>query len=273
MAATATAPESGAEAAGGRAGAGRGRLARRGAVRRRRGGAGFSQAPRGRVALSASGWWRRRRRACQGLGVRRCARGSPGSALPSLQGRRLHGGKAGRRAGRWAGRRGRGVRASARRTGGPGAPRDFFSVWRLLRWGRRDRRPAGRERVRGAGRPPPRGDGSLAPTDFASRPVRIWTPRLRGRTKLGSPSGRTQRRGGMEVSEFGQLASRTQSPPAAAAPAPRARPLGHARPHAHPSAYKRPSAAGPGCARRPCLAERRAWSRRDVAANPGSATF
>lgn len=70
MAATATAPESGAEAAGGRAGAGRGRLARHGAVqRRRRSGAGFPQEPRGRVALSATGSWLRWLRECQGLGA------------------------------------------------------------------------------------------------------------------------------------------------------------------------------------------------------------
>lgn len=97
MAATATASESGAEAAGGRAGtgAGRGCLARHGAVRcgaaaAWRGGAGFSQAPRGRVALSATGSRRRWRRACQGLGApplrprltRLRASLSPGQAAP-----------------------------------------------------------------------------------------------------------------------------------------------------------------------------------------------
>lgn len=97
MAATATAPESGAEAAGGLAG-GRARAraragaAWRGTVRRgggaavrafpRRPGSGGTE--RDRLAAAAA--------ACaRGWGLRRFARGSLGSALPSLQGRRLDG--------------------------------------------------------------------------------------------------------------------------------------------------------------------------------------
>lgn len=170
-AATATAPESGAEAAGGRAG-GRARArARAGAARRgtvRCGGGGGAARRCGLFpGAPGSGGTERER-----LAAAACVPGAGGSAAPPAAHRapRFPLSRAGgftevrRAAGQGAGLGG-GAGESRRARGGQasrGLRGDFFSVCKLLRWGRGDRRPPGRERVRRAGRPPLRGDGSTA---------------------------------------------------------------------------------------------------------------
>lgn len=116
---------------GGQAGTGasRGCLARHGAVRRRRGGAGFTQAPRGRGARSATSsrrWWRC---ACQGPGappLRPRLHPAPRFPLSRVGGFVEVSQAAGQDAGRGCGAvdsRGAGV-GSRRR----GASKDLFSV-------------------------------------------------------------------------------------------------------------------------------------------------
>lgn len=142
----------------------------------------------------------------RGWGLRRCARGSPGSALPSLQGRRLRGGKPGRPAGRWAGRRGRGLQLRGRgERAGAGLAVGLWGTYFLFGScsagsGGAATRPPSSQRAgslasapvcRPAGpsarfspgdsstfSPRARAFSSLASTDFANHRDRIWTLRL-----------------------------------------------------------------------------------------------
>lgn len=155
-----------------------------GAVRRRRGGAGFSQAPGGRVALSATG--SRWRRACRGLGVpplrtrltrlRASIAEAGGFAEVSPAARQdagLGGGAEGLQPSR------SGERAGAGRAGSGGI---FFSVRKLLRWGWRGRRPPARQRtVAGQPRQAPAAPEKTAAPLF---PAPALSPAGRPRTLL-----------------------------------------------------------------------------------------